>query len=248
MPSVSVPADSPAGPLFSGLPQQRSNTPQEPVEDATRLVPDGTLALLPRRPAVVARPTDVSEDAVLRPPTPIRIQLLEADGVVHQSIAYQDLVRAATKLRGQSSESRINVFRAVLRTMRALPPEECESLLKAVGEWTWQPPAAMHANVDHALKECPQLPEDAQRKLLEVIVGWNLSDLPEEHQVDDYYRIVNAIFYLPDDEARKSLLGRLTDPIWRYNDDSQSRALEGIARAMMRKPLHQNASLQAGAA
>lgn len=239
MASPSIPsAGSPACSSLSDQLQLCSSESPGPAGDTRELPALGVLSSLPRFSATRFGEVDDQELAVRAEwgaPASIQVDLPAAALVMKETVDYSTLHRTLTKRRGRADEGMIDEFRSVLRVMRAAPPEQCKPLLDAVRSWGRQPPEILHANIEHAFAEYPMLSAQGQRMLLEVIVGWNLGNLPNANQHDDYYRIADAILRMPG-RPRESLLGRLAAPVRHFDEPGRTNATEGIARAIMRQP------------
>jgi hypothetical protein len=233
MSSLSLPGNSAAeGPSRHSLSPPDSG--KAPADVARVVVTGAALAPLRQR-QLVARSTDAGLDAMLQPPPRIHVRFTsEGDDAAHETIAFQDLLHDVTSPRRHSGKSGIEVFHSVLRVMRSLPLEECRPLLDAVEKWRSQSPEVMHANIQHALAECPQLTQPAQRALLSVILSWNLAGLDEKTLADDYADIATAINRSAAGDADAfldglALLGRLAS-------QRGQGAAEGIVRGLTNEP------------
>lgn len=249
MSSLSFPGDRPAGASSPGLPHTASNMQHDRTGDAQQLVAGGALARLPQR-AIVAR-NAASDDDMPRRPT-INVRLPAADdtvhhGAVHEVIGYDQLQQAIASWSQLTDAQWTKTFEIILRARDGVEPEEWIALLKGTDNWRSQPPEVLHANVHYALNEYPELPDDAQRALLEIIVYWNLGDLPQAEQVEDYRRIAQILC----DRGRdgEALLGHLMMSARKLEGESRLLAAEGLARATIEMPVRERmGSLQIGTA
>lgn len=147
-------------------------------------------------------------------------------------IGYSQLHTRLVRWRIHPEKSFEKDFPLVLRAMRTATPEQCAELLDIVAKWTMQPPKVMSSNVRLALGECPSLIDSVRRQLVDAMIEWDLSVIPQDDKLDLFRRIAQEALMNHGEDESDRLVGHLMTMAAKCgNLDDKVLALEGIVRA-----------------
>ncbi|CAN7337532.1 hypothetical protein LJR230_001771 [Trinickia sp. LjRoot230] len=222
MPSVS----SFGGDANVVMPRVGATTPLQPLDEDGATRPSSDMAIRAREGLLASLPRlEGGMRAIGIAPQASNV----TEGV--SLIDYRKLHAQLAKWRAHPEKSFEEDFPTVLQVMRTATPEQCAELLDIVAKWTMQPAKVMSSNVKRALSECPSLTDNVRRQLVNAIIEWDLSVIPQDDKLHCFRRIAQEALMNHRADERDRLVGRLMTMAAKCgNREDQVPALEGIVR------------------